>query len=61
MKKLSQHQETVLAAFDKKNADITISALYMKVYGHRRVAQDKDDPRDAAETRADIQRDQQET
>lgn len=34
MTKLSNHQETVLAAFDKKNADISISLLFMRVYGH---------------------------
>lgn len=34
MIKLTEHQERVLAAFDKKNEDITISLIFMRVYGH---------------------------
>lgn len=34
MKNLSKHQEKVVSAFDKKDEDITISLIYMRVYGH---------------------------
>lgn len=33
MKKLSEHQQKVLAAFDKKNTDIDIAVVYTRVYG----------------------------
>lgn len=34
MIELTEHQQKVLAAFDKKNEDISISLLFMRVYGH---------------------------
>lgn len=34
MHELTEHQQKVLAAFDKREEDIAISIIFMRVYGH---------------------------